>query len=712
MQIDNMAQTHQVDFKYCLLFDYDKQGEDIFDLVDSISIKYDLFKTAISCEIQVTDSVGFLENFPIIGDEMLAIGFKTPTLDKAGIEKFTKELNFVFNIYRVENRKQTANRAFTYTLYGVSSEAVNNFRYSVNRTYYDWKAEHIAQDIFHNYLRPSQEEFGIVKRVVGTPAEIKPFIFVSTTEKKLCLNFSNENPLSAIKRVCLEAEYAVIADIKTLIKYKSNVSNKSADDISSITRITAPLGTTTGLRNNNPGNILTDTFSYAFRNGIISSAGEFAVFKSPEDGIRAIDTLLKTYSAKYNLNTISGIINKWAPRSKGFITDNYINSVATLVGIDANATISIDDRAIRSKIISAIITKENGAEQAALVTGYISAALDGKIISKTTTLITDSIPNVVQQPLNKEYAIVAPAIFQLNKTKSSSFIFYENDDGWNFKTIDYLLSRDRTLVEAGGSVQDFYFVGSQNDPQETKSIFGKIVRKDQKITELNFEKQMNNAENMERGLYASTLVSLDPLTKQIETDSFVYDDDYEDIGHLETLTGRKKAGIFSEQSLYSKEKIENHATKNNEFLHKNYIITNLGKEYTETDGPFKNARATDHQLRNPKNFHEFLKYDYAEKVQFNNMIITFTIPGNSDLQVGDTVNLNIPTNDGTKDGAARITKNRLFGSDKFGGYFLVSRINHVLTTNDRKYVTHVECIKDIYATTLKSDAPSQDVAGT
>ena len=408
----NPNNPHQVDFKYCLLFNYDKEPEDIFDLVDSISIKYDLFKTAISCEIQITDSVGFLENFPIIGDEMLAIGFKTPTLDKADVDKFSKELSFVFNVYRIENRKQTANRVFTYTLHGISSEAVNNFRYSVNRTYYDWKAEHIVQDIFDNYLKPSQEEFGIVKRVIGTPAETKPFVFIPTTDKTLCLNFSNEKPLDAIKRVCLEAEDADVANEKTstISRFFNDIANISNDDI----RITNPLGTTVGLLNNNPGNILADKFVDAIKNGIMSSDGEFAIFKSPEDGIRAIDTLLKTYNTKYNLKTISGIINKWAPPTK-YQTMDYINFVSKSVGIDANAIISIDNKVIRSQIINAIITKENGIEQAALVTDYISAALDGKTISKTTSLMVDSISNVVQQPLNKAYATVAPVIGKLNK---------------------------------------------------------------------------------------------------------------------------------------------------------------------------------------------------------------------------------------------------------------------------------------------------------
>ena len=40
-----------------------------------------------------------------------------------------------------------------------------------------------------------------------------------------------------------------------------------------------------------------------------------------------------------------------------------------------------------------------------------------------------------------------------------------------------------------------------------------------------------------------------------------------------------------------------------------------------------------------------MKYDYASKVQFNNIVINLTISGNSDIQIGHMINLNILMSD-------------------------------------------------------------------
>lgn len=701
MTKETFSNTYQVDLQYCILFNYLNQPENIQVIVDTIITEYDLFKNAITCKIQITDSSSFLENFPIIGDETLVLGFKTPNLDvNLNTTKFYNLLTYVFRIYRIEDRKQTGNRSSSYILYGVSAEGINNLRYSVNRTYYDWKGENVVEDIYDNYLRPNPIEYDLIKQVDGESNGKKLNRLVSGDT--ICLNFSNVRPLDAIKRVCLETQDND-KDFIDKIKFNNNVSSLTPGQRIPNIRITNPLGTTRGIRNNNPGNIISNRFIEQY-GGYIGSDGRFSIFKSPEDGIRAMDRLLNVYNTKYGLNTVSGIIHRWAPPNENQ-TNEYITFVSKETGFSPSETINFDDKNQRAKLIKSIIQRENGKKQSSLFDDRILSALNGETSTDTVTIedeIGDEIPTVaIQQPLKKNYTVDITE--RTKKTKSSNFIFYENDDGWNFVTIDHLLYRDRTLVDAGGIVQDFYFLDSRLDDSKNESIFGKKIRNDQRILELNLKRQLDNSENMDRGLYSSTLVSLDPLTKRIEFDSFVYDRDYKDIAHLETnLDGPQRPGIFSETSLYTEKKVNNHKTRFDEFQHKNFIITNLGDEYKATDGPFKSARPRDHQLRNPKKFHEFLKYDYASKVQFNNIVINLTIPGNSDIQIGHMINLNILSNN-INDLEQKSLYNRLFGNENFGGFFLVTRVNHIIIFKDKSYVTEIECVKDTFATTKFRD---------
>src|SRR6476661_5281151 len=69
-----------------------------------------------------------------------------------------------------------------------------------------------------------------------------------------------------------------------------------------------------GIRNNNPGNIEAGKFAATVQ-GFQGSDGRFAQYANPEDGIKAADKLLQSYASR-GLNTVNGIVNRWAPPSE------------------------------------------------------------------------------------------------------------------------------------------------------------------------------------------------------------------------------------------------------------------------------------------------------------------------------------------------------------------------------------------------------------
>jgi hypothetical protein len=115
---------------------------------------------------------------------------------------------------------------------------------------------------------------------------------------------------------------------------------------------------TRGERNFNPGNIrrIADVV-WDGENPDQSSDPDFVVFLAAEYGIRAIALILKSY-AKRGLNTVQGIINRWAPPSDDNNTAAYVAAVCVECGVDPTAPIDVGTN--MPNLVVGIIQHENG----------------------------------------------------------------------------------------------------------------------------------------------------------------------------------------------------------------------------------------------------------------------------------------------------------------------------------------------------------------
>lgn len=121
----------------------------------------------------------------------------------------------------------------------------------------------------------------------------------------------------------------------------------------------SPAGTPRGIRNNNPLNIEAGGFTQGMP-GFAGSDGRFAKFESPEQGVAAADRLLQTYSTKHGLNTVAGIVGRWAPASDGNNVSAYAQAVAKNMGVDPNQPLNMADPNTRLKLIEFMGQHENG----------------------------------------------------------------------------------------------------------------------------------------------------------------------------------------------------------------------------------------------------------------------------------------------------------------------------------------------------------------
>lgn len=129
-----------------------------------------------------------------------------------------------------------------------------------------------------------------------------------------------------------------------------------------------------GIRNNNPGNL---EFSKSNPwSGQTGDDGRFAKFETPEHGIRALGRNLLSYQ-RQGIDTVSDIINRWAPPSDNNNTDAYIQAVCTQLGVTADQQLDASNPDTLKALCAAIIHHENGSQPYSdqqLATG-VSAAI-------------------------------------------------------------------------------------------------------------------------------------------------------------------------------------------------------------------------------------------------------------------------------------------------------------------------------------------------
>lgn len=112
-----------------------------------------------------------------------------------------------------------------------------------------------------------------------------------------------------------------------------------------------------GIRNNNPLNIRkTDT---AWRGKVVGSDQEFETFATPEHGIRAAARILQTYQETHNLDTVKGVISRWAPPSEND-TSAYVQAVSIWADFEPEEPIDMGNYDTVYRLLRAMTRMENG----------------------------------------------------------------------------------------------------------------------------------------------------------------------------------------------------------------------------------------------------------------------------------------------------------------------------------------------------------------
>lgn len=125
------------------------------------------------------------------------------------------------------------------------------------------------------------------------------------------------------------------------------VFSTAALDVSRANPNAPTLANAANLPANNPGNIRPQGSSTGFQS-----------YSSPADGLAAIDQNLQAYGKK-GINTVSGVISRWAPPSENN-TAAYIADVSQRLGVKPDQQIDLSNPMVRQALSTGIMLHEQG----------------------------------------------------------------------------------------------------------------------------------------------------------------------------------------------------------------------------------------------------------------------------------------------------------------------------------------------------------------
>ena len=245
-----------------------------------------------------------------------------------------------------------------------------------------------------------------------------------------------------------------------------------------------------------------------------------------------------------------------------------------------------------------------------------------------------------------------------DENPSSTFLFYEDHNGFKFKTVESLLR--------GETKQTYYYrpagFTQKKDDGELNDNFI--------ISDMTQHQSFDAIKNIMNGMYSDNLLTHDIINKSYRTYGFEYQKFFDSpfAGHLNN--GEKKGSKL--------------VSDNANFTTKTSVTMMVPTELEQKDNVYvvgKNFKI------NPKNTELFRLQQQSSFSQLDTVVTSITIPGDHTRTVGDVITLNLPT-------ASGVTN--IEGPDRFySGDYLVTQVRHKI--NIDTYNTVMQVVRESYS---------------
>ena len=268
------------------------------------------------------------------------------------------------------------------------------------------------------------------------------------------------------------------------------------------------------------------------------------------------------------------------------------------------------------------------------------------------------------------------------KYKESSFyLFYEDRDRFNFRTLSSLFEQEPVL--------DFYLT----DPQTTSMQIGNADFKPfQTISAITFKRNFDTLSAISNGTIRNDALVIDPITKRYELDSRVFDyfQNFEDLPHMVSTTGtfgnpQGGAPFFRKEG-----KIGQSLGGGNTRM----LISQIEKDNVDysKDGYLDGKTEGDLVLSAARKRHTIIPNSVHQIQNLGLYSVDITVVGNPDLVVGNIINIFLPQPSDIDSEYNQYL--RLFG--QLSPKFIITAARHKYDNLSQTYVTVLSCSKESF----------------
>jgi len=265
----------------------------------------------------------------------------------------------------------------------------------------------------------------------------------------------------------------------------------------------------------------------------------------------------------------------------------------------------------------------------------------------------------------------------------SVFKFYEDKNGYNFKSINSFLK---------GPVVENYIIGNPN--VDFKSKEGKEpFQPYQSVYGYTFNDLFDTIKNLNDGMLDSSVDIVDPITKTYVEKSFGYYDNFDKLTHLSNNK------IISDNTIFK----NLNGSASSRYMSARYKESGKYKDVV----PYMSERITadnDPHLFFENERYKFLLESNALKGLLLNYTMDITVPGNSLLKIGDIINLFIPQNSQSDEFRNKF----LLHFGQTNPKFIITAIKHMYQTGADQYVTILHLCKESFDRNIQSDSATKE----
>ena len=277
-------------------------------------------------------------------------------------------------------------------------------------------------------------------------------------------------------------------------------------------------------------------------------------------------------------------------------------------------------------------------------------------------------------------SLLASEAQSLNYPVTSSYIFYEDLDQFNFRTISSLLD---------GEVAERFYLA---DPSDEKLRDGKNeIKPYQSIIGVTFENGFDTLGGLNNGLYKNDVIAIDTILKKFTSTNFDYIRDFSRLTHTNNHPIISDIGTIGSGGVGKHERFLSSRLTTQDYSKESY----LNEKITQGNDP---------HLSSPRRRQNFLNNSVSEMQMFGQYTMNVSVPGNSLLRSGNLVNVHVPQNSDVNEDIQKYLI--LFGQEN--PTFLVSAIKHNYKSTTGAYTTTMSVMKESFGQQIKSEYRSKD----